>query len=193
MFDSLEKLDQKLFLFLNGCHNNFFDVVMWWVSSIYVWIPIYALFIYLLIRRYKIQAVYLIILAVLIVIITDKLSVIILKNTIQRYRPTHNLEIGNLVHILNNYRGGLYGFVSSHAANGFAVACIMSMYIRKRIFVISVFLWAALVSYSRIYLGVHYFSDILCGGIFGITIACIIFYIFNIFFKRKYPDWNKIK
>lgn len=192
MIETLEKIDRDILLFVNGLHNDFFDSVMWWISSIYAWIPVYAFFLYLLIKKYKVKAVFLIILAVITVIAADKISVVLFKNVFERYRPTHNLEIKEFVHIVNGYTGGLYGFVSSHAANGFAIATIMSLFYRKKIFIYSVFLWVAIVCYSRMYLGVHYLSDIVCGGISGSIIAFLFYYIFNYFFSKKYPGWNTL-
>lgn len=193
MIEILEKIDRDILLFVNGLHNDFFDSVMWGISSFYVWIPFYAFFAFLLIKKYKVKAVVLILLAASTIIVADKISVVLFKNVFERYRPTHNLEIKELIHVVNNYRGGMYGFVSSHASIGFAIATIMSLFYRKKIFIYPVFIWVGIVCYSRMYLGVHYLSDIICGGISGAIIAFLFYYIFNYFFSKKYPGWNTIK
>ena len=117
MIEFLKNIDTELFLFLNGIHSDFFDSLMWWISNKYVWIPLYAYLLYLLIKKYGKRSILPVVTIILLIIVTDQLSVHLFKNTIQRYRPTHNLDISELVHTVNNYKGGMFGFISSHAAN----------------------------------------------------------------------------
>ena len=127
MLNRLEQIDQSLFLTLNGWHNPLFDSFFWWISNRYIWIPLYLFMTYLIIRKYKKQSWIIIISAIILVIVTDQTSVHLFKNVFMRYRPTHNLDIRSFVHIVNNYRGGLYGFVSSHAANRFGFAVFLGL------------------------------------------------------------------
>ena len=122
MLDFLKQIDQSIFLALNGCHSPFFDSFFWWMSNKYIWIPLYLFMAYLIIRKYKRQSWLIIISAIILVIVTDQTSVHFFKNVFMRYRPSHNLNLQGLVHSVNGYTGGLYGFVSSHAANTFSVA-----------------------------------------------------------------------
>lgn len=188
MIDFLTNLDSQLFLFLNGLHSEFWDSIMWWVSGKEEWIPLYLVLLGWLIFRFKWRILYLIPFIVLLIVLSDQISVLI-KNTVQRFRPTHDPEIGNLVNTLNNYRGGKYGFVSSHAANSFALAIFTSLILKNRWFTVFIFFWAALVSYSRIYLGVHYPGDILFGALLGIALGMFTFWLWNMsnekIFSRK--------
>jgi undecaprenyl-diphosphatase len=188
MIDFLNNLDTQLFLFLNGLHSEFWDPIMWWVSGKKEWIPLYLLILGWLVYRFKWRVLYLIPFIVLLIVLSDQISVLI-KNTVQRFRPTHDSEIGNLVNILNNYRGGKYGFVSSHAANSFALATFTALILKNRWFTLFIFFWSAVVSYSRIYLGVHYPGDILFGAMLGIAIGMFTFWLWNLtnnrIFNRK--------
>ncbi|MBD78352.1 MAG: phosphatase PAP2 family protein [Crocinitomicaceae bacterium] len=176
MNDILIQYDRELFLFLNGMHNATFDWLMWWISDEIVWIPFYVFLLYLLYKEYGFKGLWFtVVMVVVAVAVTDQASVKLFKNVFMRYRPSHNLEIKDLVHIVNDYRGGMYGFVSSHAANSFVLATTIGMLLRSNKILVGLWLWAALVSYSRIYLGVHYPSDILGGAFLGLTVGYVIY------------------
>ncbi|HON19216.1 MAG TPA: phosphatase PAP2 family protein [Salinivirgaceae bacterium] len=115
------------------------------------------------------------IIAILITFILTEQASNLIKVLIQRPRPSHNSELEGLLHFVNNYRGGQFGFVSSHAANTFGLATIVSLIFRNKTWVVAMFLWASIVAYSRIYLGVHYPTDILCGAALGILIAFMVY------------------
>ena len=116
--------------------------------------------------------------AILTFALADSLSVVLFKDVFERLRPCHNPEFDGIIHLLE-YKGGYFGFVSSHAANVFALATFTLLYLKKRLYTILIIVWATLVSYSRIYVGKHYPGDVICGALFGILIALIIFYIFQ--------------
>jgi len=175
MLDIFKQIDQSFFLALNSCHSPFFDTLFWWISNRYIWIPLYLFMTYLIIRKYKKQSWIIILSAIILVIITDQTSVHLFKNVFMRYRPSHNLNLQELVHLVNGYRGGLYGFVSSHAANSFGIAIFTALILKNKWYWLSILLWAVLVSYSRIYLGVHYPADIASGAILGSTLAITIY------------------
>ena len=114
----------------------------------------------------------------ILILLADQLSSSLLKPLVARLRPTHNPEISDLIHTVRGYRGGLYGFVSSHAANAFAFAVFTSLVIRNRYYALTIALWAVLSAYSRIYLGVHYVGDVVCGAILGVLVAIVVYKLF---------------
>lgn len=179
MIEFLKDIDTSLFLFLNGLHNHFFDVIMYWVAYKYTWVPFYALLLWLVYKKFKRQTFYIMLAILVVIVLSDQLSVHLFKNVFERYRPCHNLFIQDVVHVVGKC-GGMYGFVSSHAANTFALAIFLSLLFKqqyKRMFLV-LLPWAALVSYSRIYNGVHYPADVVVGGMLGGVIALVVYKVF---------------
>ncbi|MFO8087901.1 MAG: phosphatase PAP2 family protein [Bacteroidales bacterium] len=169
MWETLIQFDKEIFVALNQFHSPFFDQLMWWISDKYIWIPLYAFLVYLIFRHKKKEGFIILVLIALVVTLSDQTSVKIFKEGFERLRPCHNPELDSLIHLVNNKCGGQYGFVSSHAANTFSVAVFLSLLLSKHIRRIAypLLFWAMLVSYSRIYLGVHYPADIIGGAILG--------------------------
>jgi len=180
VIESLKELDTQLFLAINGSHNSFFDQVMFWASHKYVWIPLYIIFFFLAYKHYG-KKIWLIALSALVLILlSDQLSVHAFKNVFLRYRPCHNLLIQSQVH-MNGDCGGTYGFISSHAANTFALAMFLYLLFKNKIkyFGIFVFVWATFIGYSRIYNGVHYPADIAIGAIVGMGLGVLVFKMYQ--------------
>ena len=134
-------------------------------------------------RKWGVQSLYVVAGIALCILLADQLSSSLLKPLVARLRPTHNPEISDLIHTVRGYRGGLYGFVSSHAANAFAFAVFTSLVIRNRYYALTIALWAVLSAYSRIYLGVHYVGDVVCGAILGVLVALVVYRVFRSFRK----------
>lgn len=184
MIESLNRLDTQLFLILNGLHTPFWDGVMEFASGKLTWFPLYIVLLLLLWRKCGRQVIWWLLAVAVVVLLVDQISSSLIKPTVERLRPTHNPEIAHLVHIVNGYRGGLYGFVSSHAGNTFGVAVLLALVLGNRWGWIGLMLWAALVSYSRIYLGVHYPGDVLCGALLGVAVAVSVYQIARRFIFR---------
>jgi undecaprenyl-diphosphatase len=167
----LEHLDQQLLLFINSHNSPFWDTVMYTLSGRVIWAPLYlAILIYLGVR-YKRKFLVILIFIILAVSMADQFSVQLFKNVFHRLRPCHEPSLQGLIHLVNGECGGLYGFVSSHASNSFNVALLSLMFIRKRWYTISIITWASVIGYSRIYLGVHYPGDVICGAMLGALIG----------------------
>jgi undecaprenyl-diphosphatase len=185
MLDFLVEIDKTLFIFLNSLHTPIMDKIMWAISGKYTWIPLYAAVLYWFIRKYKWNALWITLFAILVVVANDQISVAI-KFAVERPRPSHNEEFEGIIHLVNNYHGGAFGFVSSHAANTFGFAVFSLFLIRQRWFTIAILAWAAIVSYSRVYLGVHYPADITFGGLLGVLFGFLL-YRSAIFSTQKWP------
>lgn len=182
----LSDIDARLLLIVNGAHSPFFDSVMWCISGRWIWVPFYAVLAYLLFRRmsWKRASICLVTIG-LIILSADQTCATLIRPEIGRLRPANlNNPLSSFVHVVNGYRGGRYGFPSCHAANTFAIAVFMSLVIRHKWFTVMMFSWAFIVSYSRMYLGVHYFGDLFCGATIGSLFAVLFYYLQNYLFKR---------
>jgi undecaprenyl-diphosphatase len=186
MIETLEQIDRSIFLAVNGTHSNLFDSLMYYVSQIWIFIPLFIYWIYLAFKRFGTKKfLILLVFLALLVTLTDQ-SANQVKHAVKRYRPSHNIEIQAQVHIVNGYEGGQYGFFSGHAANTFGIATLLFFLLSDKAmwFRSLFFLWAGLTAYSRIYLGVHYPSDILVGMLVGITWGLIVYELIQFTFKK---------
>lgn len=175
--ESIVSIDQSLFLFLNGLHLTWLDQVMWIISGKWVWIPLYLFLLYRLWVLYKKDLLKILGTIFLLIVLTDQSSGLI-KDTVKRPRPTHQEDLMERVHTVNGYNGGKFGFVSSHAANSFAIALFVGLLLngrRSKWTITLLLLWASTVSYSRIYLGVHYPGDILGGAVLGLSESYLLY------------------
>lgn len=187
MIETLKSWDTALFLFLNSKHNAFFDVVMSWTSYRFTWIPLYIFFFYLVIKHFRSKTWLVVVATVLVILLADQISVHAFKFVFLRYRPCHNLILQSQVH-LNDGCGGTYGFISSHAANTFALAMFLFLLFKEKIRYFGWFMfgWACFVSYSRIYNGVHYPADVACGAIVGMGIGATVYQLFQYSHRKIY-------
>ncbi len=178
-FGHLNRFDTNLLLGLNNNYTDFWDRVMYMATDKIFWIPLFVLILYMIIKNKGRESLLIIGMLILTVVFDDTISTLI-KHTVERLRPTHDPRTMFDLHVVNGYRGGLYGFVSSHAANSFGIALFLALLVRNIGFSITIFLWAAFHSYTRIYLGVHYPFDILGGIVLGLVIgwACFKMYAF---------------
>lgn len=182
VWERLDAIDREAFLAINGAHLPWLDPVMEAVSSMVLWFPLYAFFLWLIAQRHGLRALlWSLPLIALLVLFTDKGSVLLFKETVQRLRPCHEPALAGLVHLVPEGCGGRFGFISSHASNHFGIAVFMIGVIgaAPRWGVAALLAWAGLIAYSRIYLGVHYPGDVLVGGLYGATIGSLAALIFR--------------
>lgn len=163
----LAELDRELFLFLNSMHNPFFDEVMHIFSGKLIWAPLYIAILVYLGTRYRRRFWILLIFIALAVAVNDQVSLHLFKNLFQRLRPCNEPSLQGLVHLYKGECGGGFSFVSAHASNSFNVALLSLALISRRWYTIAIIAWASIIAYSRVYLGVHYPADIICGAMLG--------------------------
>jgi undecaprenyl-diphosphatase len=174
--ETLIAIDKQLFFLINGWHSPFWDFIMFWLSDKLIWIPLYVVFLMLLIRYYKWQTVIIMLFVAILMTLSDQISVDLFKNIFHRLRPCHDPEMSGLVHLVKDRCGGQYGFVSSHATNHFAIAVFLVFFLgsKMRYFTPLVLFWAAIIGYSRIYLGAHFPGDVICGALLGSTLGVVL-------------------
>jgi undecaprenyl-diphosphatase len=188
LFQKILELDTEFFLYLNSFFSDYGDTIMLMITRKETWIPFYAIILFFIIKNYRSKWWLVVLFLALTILLADQISVF-LKETIQRLRPVHNPEIENLVHNVLR-KGGLYGFVSSHAANSFAIFAFTTRVFRNRSYWFLILFWAVVFSYSRIYAGVHYPLDILGGAVLGWLIGvgtykALIFFEIHFFLARN--------
>lgn len=176
LIDTLNLWDTQLFLFLNGFYSPFFDGFMFAVSAKLTWIPLYMAVLFIVIKYWKRESIWIVLALVFCIVIADQISSGLIKELVQRPRPSRANELQGMVHLVNGYAAGRFGFVSSHAANAFGFALLTTLLFRNRAYSYVIFFWAILVAYSRIYLGVHYPFDILGGALVGTFAAFVCFF-----------------
>ena len=176
MLEYLIKIDQGLFLFLNKLHSPFWDYVMFAISGKLIWLPLYLTILGHLLFLYRKKAIPIIISIAILIGLADLTASKLFKPNVKRYRPTHEISIQKNVHTVNNYKGGTYGYFSSHASITFVFASFfISLLAKKKKYYYVLLPWAIIVSYSRIYLGVHYPLDIISGAFCGISYSYMAF------------------
>lgn len=172
--------DSSILLAVNGMHSSYFDTFMWLCSRKFEWIPFYLSILYVLFRNFNWRVVlYSLVAMGVILLLTDAVSSHFIRPVVARLRPS-NLEnpISEMIHIVDNHRGGRYGFPSSHASNSWGLVFFVGLLLRRRVLTTFLACWALLLCYSRLYLGVHYPGDLLAGMMLGAVVASLVYYVF---------------
>jgi undecaprenyl-diphosphatase len=191
MLEHINELDTVIFLFLNNLGTETWDPFWIKMSEVFIWIPLYLALIAGLFFLFKPKtALWAILIISLNVVFTDQGSVRLFKNQFERLRPCHEESIKDQVRLVKGHCGGQYGFISSHASNTFGIAVLIGLLYRRRwpwVFY-AMLVWASVVSYSRIYLGVHYPTDIYFGALYGSFIGGILYAVFVRWIKPEYKE-----
>ena len=171
----LQALDLKVLYFVNHTlSNSFFDWLMPLMRHKLTWIPLYLVIIYLIIRRYGWKSIWVLLFAVLAVVVSDQISSGLIKPFFERVRPSNNPNLAAWLNLPNGHGNG-WSFVSSHASNHFALSVylihVFLRYSYQYKVILPLLCWAALVSFAQVYIGFHYPSDVVVGGLLGIAIG----------------------
>ncbi len=177
MFEYLNDIDSDALLAVNGLHDVFQDAFWWMLTAKWSSLLLVLGLAWVLMHQNRRHAFLLLGMLALTVLVADQVSSGLIKHLVERLRPTHDPSLENAVHVINGYRGGLYGFVSSHAANFFAVSTLVALVMRHRVVTLGLFTWAVLQCYSRVYLGVHYPGDILGGIVVGVLAGLLVWFL----------------
>lgn len=180
--------DKLLLIKLNGSDSLFWDGFMYIVTKTKTWIPAAIALLYVIFKNNNLKrGITILCLLALVITLADQIASGLCKPLFERFRPTKDPEFMYMVDVVNNYRaGGKYGFISSHAANTFAVATFISLLIKNNKMTIMMYLWALIPSFSRIYLGVHYPGDVFLGMIDGIFSGIIVYLLYKLLSKKLY-------
>lgn len=188
--EEIIQFDKHLLLMVNGSDSLFLDSLILTLTNALTWIPLYVGLLYMVIRSNPTVRDVVLILAAAgcCVLLAGAVDDGLVKPTVARWRPTHDPEIGSLVDVVNNYRGGNYGFFSAHAANTFSIAVFFSLLVRQRLLTIFLVCWSLINCYTRLYLGVHYPGDILVGLCWGGFVGWLVYQVYcRITIPVKYP------
>lgn len=178
--ESLIQLDKKLLLIVNGSDSLFLDGLATALTTATTWIPLYIALFYLVLKNNESMKQILLIVAcaALCVVLAGTVDDSFVKPTVARLRPTHDPQIGMMVDVVDGYRGGRYGFFSAHAANTFSIAVFFCLLIRNGIMSFLLVLWSLINCWTRMYLGVHYPGDILCGLLWGGFSGLVVYFVY---------------
>jgi undecaprenyl-diphosphatase len=186
MLERLLETDRELLLFLNGLHHPFLDVLMYWMTTIWFWLPALSVILWFMWKYYRKKMGLILAFIALSIVFSDQISGFI-KDKVARLRPSQNTEINTQLHLHvyrdgTVYKGGMYGFVSSHAANSFSLTLLFIYFfkpIHKRIRWLFL-IWPIIFSYTRIYLGIHYPGDIICGALTGLICGFFTLWLYHL-------------
>lgn len=185
----LNQWDTDLLLAINGWHNGYWDTFMYAFSGKWVWVPMYAALVYVLARNLPWRTTLWCLVGVaLCITFADQVGASLIRPWAERLRPANpENPISDLLHIVNGYRGGRYGFPSCHAANTFGLAFYLMLVVRRKALTGLLVAWALVTCYSRAYLGVHYPGDLLAGALLGLAGAALCYTLFRLVARYERP------
>lgn len=190
--DPIIQMDKQLLLAINGSDSLFVDYLAKTLTTAATWIPLYVSLFYVVVKNNDNFRRIICILACagLCVLFAGTVDDLLVKPLVARLRPTHDFQIGMLVDTVDGYRGGKYGFFSAHAANTFSIAVFFSLLTRSRLVTLLLVGWSLTNCWTRLYLGVHYPLDILCGLLWGGSVGTGIYFLYRYVDRRLLHSEN---
>jgi len=183
--DRILDMDRELFLFLNGLHTEWLDPLMMLFTQTQFWVPLYLFLIYLIFKNFGNEGWFVLAGVVVTILLADQITSSLMKPFFARLRPSHEPSLAGLVHLVDGYAGGRYGFASSHAANTFGTAWfIWKLFGTRYRWIGLMFVWCTLMTYTRVYLGVHYPGDVIVGALVGIGSGAIGWQVYQALRKK---------
>ena len=190
--DTIIQMDKQLLLAINGSDSLFVDYLAKTLTTAATWIPLYVSLFYVVVKNNDNFRRIICILACagLCVLFAGTVDDLLVKPLVARLRPTHDFQIGMLVDTVDGYRGGKYGFFSAHAANTFSIDIFFSLLMRSRLVTLLLVGWSLTNCWTRLYLGVHYPLDILCGLLWGGSVGTGIYFLYRYVDRRLLHSEN---
>ena len=190
--DTIIQMDKQLLLAINGSDSLFVDYLAKTLTTAATWIPLYVSLFYVVVKNNDNFRRIICILACagLCVLFAGTVDDLLVKPLVARLRPTHDFQIGMLVDTVDGYRGSKYGFFSAHAANTFSIAVFFSLLMRSRLVTLLLVGWSLTNCWTRLYLGVHYPLDILCGLLWGGSVGTGIYFLYRYVDRRLLHSEN---
>lgn len=187
-------IDQQLLFWLNGSDSLFTDGVMTTLTAGTTWIPLYIALFYLVLKNNETMAQVLLTIgcAAACVLVTAGITNLIIKPLVARPRPCDDPLIKYAVDVVSGISAGNYSFFSAHAANTSALVMFLALLIRNKLFIVAMIIWSLLNCYTRLYLGVHYPSDILCGLLFGSLMGFIAYVVYLKIYLKISPQFHYV-
>lgn len=189
--DSFINLDRQLLLMLNGSESLYLDTLVSTLTSALTWVPLYVSLFYLVLKNNDTVLKILLIVgaAALCIVLAGTIDDTIVKPLVARWRPTHDPQIGAVVDVVNDYRGGRFGFFSAHACNTFSIAVFFSLLVRSQMLTFFLVVWSLVNCWTRLYLGVHFPGDILVGLLWGAGVGTSVYYLYGRVCRRLGIRW----
>ena len=191
MIELLDQIDKSILLFLNGNGHPYWDQIMWMFTGRIIWIPVIIAFLSYFFRKggWR-ETLFVLLMITLLITLCDQISSSFFKPFFARLRPSHQFELEGMVQLVNGYTGGRYGFVSSHAANSVGFALFSALLIKRPIYTFTIFLWAIITGYTRVYLGVHFPGDVFFGSLLGLSCGYFIYWIYQVIRRYFYINFG---
>lgn len=193
-FSKIQDMDMQVLSLFNGSDNIMLDQMVQILTSGLTWIPLYVMLFFVVMRNNETmgQIVLVVGSAIFCVLFADGLVDGIIKQLAERWRPSNDPTFKYMVQVVDDIRPKGYSFCSAHAANTMSLAVFFSLLIRSKMLTITLVIWSLINCWTRLYLGVHYPSDILCGMIIGIIVGILVYLLYYKIYLRISPKINYI-